>query len=274
MRRTFGILGHPIAHSRSPAMQGAAFAAVGIDAEYVPFDVRPEDLAEAVAGLRRLGVAGLNVTVPHKRTVMPLLDEVSDEAQALGAVNTIVVDGGRWRGENTDARGLARAIAAMGVGVRGAKAVVLGAGGAGRAAVAALASLGARHVHVANRTPARAREIAAACTTSVSDLDRESLVAVLGDAAILVQATSAGMDGIEAPGWPDAIPLEAMPAGSAVVDLVYAPRPTVLLARASARGLAVADGLEMLLWQGALAFERWTGKAAPIDAMRRAIEGA
>lgn len=274
MRRTFGILGHPIAHSRSPAMHAAAHRETGLDAEYVPFDVRPEDLAEAVSGLRRLGVAGLNVTVPHKEAIVALLDEVSDEARTLGAVNTIVVDDGRWRGENTDARGLAKAIEAMGVDLGGANAVVLGAGGAGRAAVAAVASLGAKAIHVANRTPSRAQGLAApeGCAISVSDLDRGTLAPRLREAAILVQATSAGMQGIDAPGWPDSIAIEAMRPSALVVDLVYAPRPTELLKRAAARGLSTMDGLEMLLQQGALAFERWTGRKAPLDAMRRALQ--
>jgi shikimate dehydrogenase len=276
-RLTFGILGHPVGHSRSPAMQTAALRAVGLDAEYVPFDVQPAQLAEAVRGLRLLGVAGLNVTVPHKEAVVPLLDDVSADARRIGAVNTVVVDHDRWVGENTDVAGLRETLAELSVAPD--VAVVVGGGGAARAAVAALAAAGARHVFVTNRTPARAEAVAALAaafglTASVVPLSPDALAPAFARASVLVQASAAGMHGVASPAdWPDVLPLDALPPSAAVVDLVYAPRPTALTARATARGLRAADGLTLLLHQGARAFTAWTRMAAPLDEMRRVLAG-
>ncbi len=269
--RTFGILGHPVGHSKSPAMQAAALQAAGIDAQYVPFDVRPEDLAQALSGLRLLPVAGLNVTVPHKEAILPLLDDVSDEARRIGAVNTIVVRGAHWRGENTDAPALARILPRVG------PIVVLGAGGAARAVLAAIAGRGTCRVVIANRTLARAEMLARdargwGLDASAAPLDRPALESALADALLLVQASSAGMRGGDTGGLDGIVPIEALPDSAAVVDLVYDPRPTDLCRRARARGLVAQDGIEMLLEQGALSFALWTSIDAPRQAMREAIE--
>lgn len=274
--QVYGILGWPIGHSLSPAMHRAAFEALGIDASYVPFAVRPDRLADAIAGARALGLAGFNVTVPHKEAVLALLDDVEPDARAIGAVNTVVREGERLVGLNTDAPGFTRALAAAGFEPRGTRCVVLGAGGAARAAVVGLERAGAAQITIAARRPDRARHIAddvqspggiAIETCGLEDLER-----AFTSADLVVQATNATLDGnADAEPFVDALPLDALPAHATVNDLVYAPRETTLIEAARSRGLPTVDGLGMLLYQGALAFERWTGKPAPIEPMRRAL---
>ncbi len=277
MRQVYGILGWPVAHSRSPAMQEAAFRALGIDAVYVPFPVRPERLADAVAGLRALGIAGANVTLPHKEAVIALLDEVEPDARAIGAVNTIVRSGDRLLGANTDAPGLVRALAEAGFEPKGTRAVVLGAGGAARAAVVGLARAGAALVTVAARRLDRAEALAEELApvsggTALAAADLARLGEAFAQADLVVQATSATLEGrAEAEAFAASLPLDALPAQATVNDLVYEPRETAVLRRARARGLCTVDGLGMLLHQGAIAFERWTGRDAPLAAMRTTL---
>ena len=272
MTRVYGVLGWPVAHSRSPAMHNAAFAAAGLDARYVPFAVEPGALADAVRGLRALGIAGVNVTVPHKTSVLPLLDSVDEAARAVGAANTVVREAdGRLHGTNTDAEGLVRALVEAGALLDGAQALVLGAGGAARAAVFGLRRAGAQ-VTVA------ARNVGAASAFSgdvVALGDHASLRAAFARADLVVQATTATMAAAEhahARAFVDALPLVALRRGTLVVDLVYAPRDTALLLAARGGGARTLDGLAMLLHQGALAFELWTGLPAPLTVMRAALE--
>lgn len=278
VRTVYGILGWPVAHSRSPAMHEAGFRALGIDAAYVPFPVAPERLAEAVHGLRALGVAGANVTLPHKQAVMAHLDAVEPEAQAIGAVNTILREGDRLIGANTDAPGLVRALVEAGFEPSGARVVVVGAGGAARAAVVGLAQAGAASVAIAARRLDRAQLLAddlgeVAGRSSLEAVELTSSRQVLSSADLLVQATSATLDGgPDAEAFARALPLDALPAHAVVNDLVYRPRRTAVLTAASARGLGTVDGLGMLLHQGVIAFERWTGRSAPVDVMREALE--
>ena len=280
MTAIYGIFGYPVAHSRSPAMHNAAFAALGIDATYVPFEVAPEALGDALRGAVAMGVRGLNITLPHKSAVIELLDEVHPDAAAIGAVNTIVIEDGRASGENTDAGGLARSLSHAEVPLEGARVVVLGGGGAVRATVVGLGRAGAKSITVAARRPEAAAEIAGALAsllpeTSLRTLslgDDEGLRRTFADCDLLVQGTSATLEGNpEAEAFADALPIDALPGGSVVTDLVYKPRITSVMARAQARGLSVVDGSGMLLHQGALAFERWTGKPAPVDVMARAL---
>lgn len=274
----YGIFGYPVGHSRSPSMHNAAFAALGIDAVYVPFEVAPESLSTALRGANAMGVRGLNVTLPHKSAIMPLLDVVEPDAQAIGAVNTVVLEDGWIAGANTDAEGLARALRAADVTLRDAAVTVIGAGGAARAAVVGLARAGACRVHVAARRP----EAAAQLVQSLSDaLPNTTLVASGMDATmaeafegtqLLVQATSATLG--ETPGaraFADSLPLQRLPADCVVTDLVYKPLQTAVMARAAERELRCVDGMGMLLHQGALAFERWTGQAAPLSVMAEAL---
>lgn len=277
--RVFGIVGFPVAHSRSPAMHGAAIAALGLDAVYVPFAVPPARLADAVRGISALGIAGVNVTVPHKRAIVPLLDRVTPDAAAIGAVNTVVRDGEALVGHNTDAPGLVRSLHEAAVETKGARVVVVGAGGAAHAAVVGLAQAGASEIAVAARRPDQAGALIASVAgvtggTAVRAVTLDSVRDACARATLLVQSTSATLgDTPEARAFAASLPLDALPPDAAVVDLVYDPRETAVLARASSRGLRTVDGLGMLLHQGTLAFEIFTGEPAPVEAMRRALYG-
>jgi shikimate dehydrogenase len=247
-----GVLGFPVGHSRSPAMMNAAFAELGLDWHYLHLPVPPELFAETVRALPGSGYRGANVTIPHKLAAHELADELSEAAVAIGAVNTLSFGAdGRIAGDNTDAGGLVDALGAE----RPASALVLGAGGAARAAVWALREAGAE-VTVWNRTPERARRLAD--EFGVAAVERP------GSAELLVNATSIGLaqgDSL------DTLPLVE---AATVVDLVYRREPTELVRWAQGRGARVIDGLEILVRQGARSFERWTGRAAPIETMRSA----
>jgi shikimate dehydrogenase len=275
----YGIFGFPVAHSRSPAMHNRAFEALGLDARYVPFAVAPEHLADAVRGARALGIRGLSVTLPHKTAIMPWLDEIDPIARAIGAVNTVIRDGDRLRATNTDAEGLTRALLEAGATLPGSRATVLGAGGAARASVVGLARAGAAWIHVAARQRERAEALVNDLRTSLPgvvlaacDLADTSLRPLFAETDLLVQATSATLDDSPAARhFTDGLPLDELPATALVTDLVYKPLATSLLRAAAARGLTTLDGLGMLLHQGALAFELWTGRPAPLGPMRAAL---
>lgn len=278
--RFLGVLGWPVGHSRSPAIHTAALASTGIDAVYVAFPVPPEQLPAAVGGLRALGALGANVTLPHKERVMELLDELEPAARAIGAVNTIVRDGERLIGTNTDGAGLARSLGEAGVRLDGARVLVVGAGGAGRASVFGLAQAGAAEIAVAARRLEQAERLVEELAVSTRvplravDLRDEALREVAGRTDLLVQATSATLgDSAYGASFAAVLPLSSLPESAVVVDLVYVPRETAVMKAAAARGLRTVDGLGMLVWQAALAFERWTGIAPPIDVLRRAAEG-
>ena len=286
MTAVYGIFGYPVAHSRSPALHNAAFAKLGIDATYVPFEVAPEALEHALRGAIAMGIAGLNVTLPHKTAIMALLDEVRPDAAAIGAVNTVIIEGGRSIGENTDAGGLARSLPHADVTLEGARVTVLGAGGAVRAAVVGIGRAGARSIAVAARRLGAAQELVDALSptlpnTSLRALSlgqdataKDGLSAAFGDSNRLVQGTSATLEGNpDAKKFAESLPLDALAAGCVVTDLVYKPRITSVMELAQARGHRVVDGSGMLLHQGALAFERWTGRDAPVDAMAGALAG-
>lgn len=270
-----GVLGWPIAHSRSPAIHTAAFEALGIDAAYLPFAVPPPALADAILGLRALGALGANVTLPHKERVMAHLDAVEPDARAIGAVNTIVREGERLIGANTDGAGLARSLEEAGVGLGGARVLIVGAGGAARASVAGLGAAGASTITLAARRFPRAERVVADlapvcadCTLTAIDLADTAAMRAAADCDLFVQATSATLDPSAGVAFAASLPLGALPSSAAVVDLVYG--PTAVQCAAEARGLRTVDGLGMLVWQAALAFERWFGVEAPIDVMRRA----
>lgn len=273
-----GVLGCPVAHSRSPAMHNAALQAKGIEGFYGRFEVAAESLTEAMRGIRALGIHGVNVTVPHKETVRLLLDEVDAIATRIGAVNTIFRDKDRLVGTNTDARGLVRALERAEVAIEGARVVVLGAGGAARAAAVGLTEAGAARVQIAARRPEQAQallqdyqSLSAIDTTPVSLLDLNSCMA---HCDLLVQATSAPLQGPkEAAAFADALPLDHLPQAAVVIDLVYEPLETQVLAAARRLGLKTVDGLGMLLYQGAIAFETWFGgEGAPVEIMRAALQ--
>jgi shikimate dehydrogenase len=253
-------------------MHNAAFQALGLDYRYVPFAVSPAALREAVKGLRALGFVGANLTIPHKERVIPWLDELSREARAIGAVNTIVRRGDRLIGYNTDAKGFLRAFREdTGVTVRGGTFLVLGAGGAARAVVVALAMAGARSVMVMNRSAGRARGLIrrvgrAFPGTWLTALSARSLPEAREFRGV-IQCTSVGMR----PGDPSPLPRAWLDPRLVVYDLIYH-APTALLRDAKGVGARHAGGLGMLLHQGAMAFTLWTGRRAPLDVMRRALE--
>lgn len=264
--RIVRLLGHPVAHSLSPALHGAAFTALGINAEYHLVDVPPDDLVTAVAALRAPLVLGANVTVPHKEAVLPLLDEVAPLAVRVGAVNTIVRQGERLRGENTDVEGFLAPLHAAGAPFERWAVVLLGAGGAARAVASGLLAVGVPRLTIVNRTLSRAQTLACRlddARVSTLALDEPRVGEVLAGASLLVDATAVG--------WHSAVPvltpdrLDRLPARALVYDLTY--HPTPLLRAAAARGLTTIDGLPMLVEQGALAFERWTGRDAPRSVM-------
>ncbi len=270
--RICGIIGDPIAHSMSPAMHNAAFRALGLDYAYLPFHVRQEELQDAVAGLRALNVIGLNVTLPHKVAVMSFLDKLDPLAERMGAVNTIVNDAGRLTGYNTDAPGFLQALRSKNIEPEGKNIVILGAGGAAKGISFILAGAGASLV-IMNRTLSRAEELAAQISqiyqrrVEAVALNKKNMARALGGADILVNTTSVGM-------VPD---IEQTPVPAAlfnphlvVFDIVYNPLETRLLREAKAAGTRTIDGLDMLVGQGALAFEKWTGQKAPLAVMKQA----
>ena len=272
------LLGWPARHSRSPAMHEAALRAVGLQGSYEVREVPPEQLAEAVGALRAERFDGFNVTAPHKEAVLAHLDELEPAAERTGAVNTVVrLPDGRLRGANTDAEAVLPWLRSAGGSPRsGEHAVVVGSGGAARAVLWALASEDV-HVTLVARHPARARRLAASlgarADVEVCGLEEAArLRAVFARTSVLVQASSATFGGgAAAERFVQALPLEALPDGTLVGELVYEPVRTALLRAAAARELPTADGLAFLRWQGAAAFERWTGLPARHEAMARAI---
>ena len=258
--RVVGIMGDPVGHSRSPAMHNAAFDALGLDWVYVAFPVPRGEGAAAVRAVATLGLAGLNVTMPHKADAAAACDDLSSEAAALGAVNTVVNADGTLAGHSTDGDGFLRALDDEGIAVEGQRAVVVGAGGAGRAITHALGRVGAQ-VTVAARRPDAARSAASLAPGGVAVALDELAV---GSFDLVVNATPVGMSG-EPPPFDPALLHE----GQFVFDTVY-PVETQLLRAARARGMRSAGGLGMLVHQGALAFSLWTGVAPPLDVMRAA----
>lgn len=263
---TVRLLGHPLGHSLSPAFQEAAFAQLGIAGRYILRDVSPDELGPAVASLREPDVLGANVTVPYKEAVVPLLDEVSPLAARVGAVNTIVKRGATLRGENTDVGGFLWPLRTGGAAFARWRVVVLGAGGAARAVAVALLEAGVLQLTIANRSVARARALAAALEDERAQalaLDDPWLGGALATVTLLVDATAAGWNAAAPVLAPDL--LARLPNHALVYDLTY--RQTPLLGAAAARGLATLDGLPMLVEQGALAFQLWTGREAPRPVM-------
>ena len=245
-------------------MHNAAFVELGIDAHYVALPVRPEELADALAGLRALGALGANVTMPHKQTAAALMDELSPVARELDAVNTISFVEQRTIGDNTDAAGLRAFLASEGVVAGVERAVVLGAGGAARAAVAALDALGIEGVTVAARRHEAARR-AARLGVRAAPLAWARAAEAAARSDLVVNATPLGRDGVA-----DPLPGLMWAPRQRVVDLVYRAAPTPLVARARAGGARAWDGVGMLVHQGAESLRIWTGRAPPVGVMREA----
>jgi len=270
-----GIIGWPVAHSLSPVMHNRAFAHLGMNWVYVPLPVRPDAVEAAVAGLRALGVRGVNVTIPHKTAVISFLDRLTPAAAAIGAVNTIINEDGWLVGDNTDGFGFLQSLREEAeFDPAGSRVVILGAGGAARAVAVSLAQAGAARLVIANRTVARAEELAAAVRAvggiaAAIGLEGPELPEELAGADLLVQTTPAGMHGGAAGELP--VQEDWLRPPLIVCDIVYTPPETPLLAAARRRGLRVVPGWGMLLYQGTAAFERWTGRPPPVAVMRAAL---
>jgi len=270
-----GIIGDPVEHTMSPAMHNVAFKKLGLNYLYLPFRVKSEDVGKAIDGMRALNIRGLNVTIPHKLRVIPLLDKLDPVAKEIGAVNTIVNDDGVLTGYNTDATGFIRTLVEGGIEPGGKNVVILGAGGASRAVSFVLAERGASLV-ILNRLLELdwAQELAKWISSTFGkqvealELDEKNLVKVLEKADIVVNATSVGMSP-EIDETP--LPSKLLKPDLIVYDIVYNPIKTRLLREAEAAGARTLSGLNMLVWQGALAFERWTGRKAPVEVMRAEV---
>lgn len=266
-----GVTGWPVSHSLSPLLHGFWIEALGLNAAYVPFAIAPAHFETAVTGLRRAGVRGLNVTVPHKQAAFALATEIDTSAAVAGAANLLLFDGETIVARNTDGIGLVATLeAALGAGaLAGKSALVLGAGGMARAAVIALSAMKLARIAVLARRPERARaltdELAPKLAATLTAADLAAWDALAPEAALVVNATSAGMRG-----RPDlALPLEALPATAAVFDSVYTPLQTGLLAAAAARGLIAIDGLGLLMHQAVPSFEAFYGHTPQITAALR-----
>jgi shikimate dehydrogenase len=264
------VIGWPARHSLSPVIHNAAFSSLGLDWRFVAFDVAEDATAEAIAGMRALGLSGLSVTMPHKAAVAALVDRLSPDAEALGAVNCVVPGPGYLLGENTDGAGFIDALQHdEGFDPDGRRCVVLGAGGAGRAVVRALGRAGASDVVVVNRSPGPGQ----AAAVLAGRVGRVGGPEEVSAADLVVNATPLGMGVVVTTGGdPEQLPVDPalLGAGQLVVDLIYHPAVTPLLEAARARGATAVNGLGMLIHQAAHAFRRWTGEEPPLEAMSAA----
>ncbi|MGB3766544.1 MAG: shikimate dehydrogenase [Phormidesmis sp.] len=272
-----GVIGYPVEHSFSPLMHNAAIADLGADYAYLPFPIAPNDLERAIAGFSAINLRGFNITIPHKRAIMPLLDEISETARVIGAVNTVWREGNRWHGTNTDAAGFLAPLKVLGRNWANRPAMILGNGGAAQAVAVACAQLGCPEIWVAGRSPDKLSMFSQSWAASPEISARLRLIKwaeideFLPRAGLVVNATPIGMH----PRF-EASPLDqrqvGLMVGSAIAyDLIYTPRPTQFLQWAGAAGITAVDGLEMLIQQGAAALEIWVGQPAPVEIMRQTL---
>ena len=272
-----GVIGDPIEHSRSPQMHNAAFAELGLNYVYVPFHIQPDALSAAIEGFKAINVVGLNVTIPHKQAVIPFLDEISREVELTGAVNTLTFGDGRIKGDNTDGLGFLEGMRETGFELsQGESALVIGAGGSARAVIVALGSIGLETIFVANRTVLKAVKLAEDLSHAIGasvhgiGLDDSQLEDVVNNVALVVNTASVSMD----ISMPPLIDTEWLRPQTAVYDIVYTPPQTRLLSAAAERGCHTIQGLSMLVYQGAIAFEKWTKVTPPVNTMKQALQQA
>ncbi len=270
--KVFALIGDPVEGSLSPPMYNAAFRHLGMDCVYVAFRVPSTSLREAVRGVRAMGIRGLNVTHPHKLSILPLLDDLHPSAREVGAVNTVKNEEGRLVGFNTDGEGAVNFLRERLGSLRGSRVVILGAGGAARALAFSLLREGVE-LTVLNRTPSRARRLVLELRrrggkAEWGGLGREEIRGALSGADLLINATPVGMDSTET-----LVTSDLMHRDLFVLDLVYHPPETALMREARRAGARAENGLGMLLHQAALAFTLFTGRKAPLEVMRRALRG-
>lgn len=271
--RLLGVIGHPIRHSLSPKMHNAAFAAFGLDFVYVPMDVSPGNLGDAVRGLRVLGFRGFNVTMPHKEEIIPFLDDLDEVARVSGAVNTVLIEDGNMLGMNTDGSGFLEACCEAGVKFRGKRVLVVGAGGASAAVCTAMLGEDLAELRVVNRTPERAENLGARLRDARPDVALSvHAIEELGDLAagadVLVNTTYLGMKDED----PLPIPERAISTSEAVCDAVYRKgSQTRLVEVARKQGVKTVSGERMLIYQGVQAYRVWTGENPDVEVMSRAL---
>jgi len=271
LKKLFGVIGDPIAHSLSPAMHIRELQELGMDAYYHPFRIAEADLCNAVKGMKILGIEGFNITVPHKTAIIPYLDDVDPLAEAIGAVNTVVRRGEQFEGYNTDGLGFIEALKEdWKDDITDEQVLIIGAGGAAKAIYYTLLSIGVRQVDICNRTLPKAEELIENQTykSHSKALTLEEAEAAVGNYSLIIQTTSIGMD-------PDRdqspISLEKIDSSAFVSDIIYNPRETAFLKQAAQRGAKTQNGLGMLVYQGALAFEKWTGIKPDVKRMKQTV---
>jgi shikimate dehydrogenase len=277
-----GVIGCPIEHSLSPVLHNAALIFRGmalghtaLEYVYVPLKVEPRNLEAALLGMAALGWCGFNVTIPHKQAVIPYLQQVSPLAQTVGAVNTVWRQDDTWMGTNTDVHGFLAPLLAYGIDWRTIDVCILGGGGASRAVIAGCAQLGCQNIHVIGRDLSKLRILQQSLLNTELKLaiqvhDWQSLSKLLPNTELLVNTTPVGMHPQVHESPLQAAEVALLPTQAIVYDLIYTPRPTALLTLAQKHGCTVLDGLEMLIYQGAAAFEIWVGEAPSISTMQQA----
>jgi shikimate dehydrogenase len=272
--KVYGLIGYPVKHTFSPAMQNAAFESLGINAVYLPFEVKPKDLKTFLASAKSTGVGGFNVTIPHKEKVLEYLDGIDKEASLIGAVNTIVNRGGKFKGFNTDGRGFVVSLKEeFGILPKGKNFFIMGSGGASRAISFSLALNGARRIVLVDTIGKKAVNLARSLTKKTSceaiaiKRDRRAMKELIFNSDVFINATPCGMKSA----GPRIIEPEFLHRSLSVYDIIYNPRATKLLRDAKNRCAQTSNGIGMLLNQGAVSFKLWTGKKAPVGVMRKAL---
>ena len=271
-----GLIGYPLKHSRSPQIHNSAFRKLGLDLVYLAFEIEDGKIREALNAMITFNVKGFNVTMPHKKNIVQLLDEVSEDAKIIGSVNTVKNEKGKLIGYNTDGSGLVKAIEAAGVDYKGKKIVILGSGGAARAVAIQLAFDGAAEIVMANRTFSKAEEIMATINEKIPtskgkaiEMDEEIIKEELKDAAIVINCTPVGMKSTI-----DQSPInnvDTFHKGLFVIDIIYDPLKTKLIYIAEEAGCKTMNGIDMLIYQGALAFKIWTEQDMPIEYIKEVL---
>ena len=271
--RLLALIGNPVGHSLSPAMHNASFAAEGLDYVYVALNVEPQDVPAAVKGAAALGLCGFNITMPHKRAMIPLMDDLDEAARVSGAVNTVVIEDQRLRGFNTDGSGLVEACREANVALAGRRVLLLGAGGAAASIAVAFCDEGIKKLHIVNRNVEHAEGLSEKLRKAGKDVEVEiSPIEILDEAPpdvpVIVNATPLGMKDAD----PLPLPQTYLEEGTVIIDAVYRPgAETALIRQARERGATVVTGQRMLLYQGVLAQRLWTGRNPNVAAMSAAL---
>lgn len=270
MRKNYAVIGDPIQHSMSPVMHNDLFQYYGLDAEMKKIHIKKEQLENGISKLREMNISGFNVTVPHKQAIIPFLDELDPLSKAIGAVNTVVCEDGKWIGYNTDGEGYLKGLLKQLPDVKQTKTLIIGSGGAARGIYFTLAHYGVQQIDICNRTLSKAEALKEACPYSVKTNIMETALAVktLGEYGLIIQTTSIGMSpNIDA----SPIQMSNLMEGAFVSDIIYNPLETKILKDAKAKGARTQNGLDMFVYQGALAFEKWQGIFPDTERMRQNV---